>query len=136
MDVLKYKGGKIVKPLQGDAGYDIYANEDVEIPPYEQKLIGTGLHIEIPDGVVGIIKEKSGLALKGVMIGAGVIDPNYRGEVKVLVRNFSKEVLRVEKGQKIAQILFLPFKNFDLVETEELSETERGGQGFGSTGLR
>ena len=68
------------------------------------------------------------------MIGAGVIDPNYRGEIKVLVGNFSEEPLEIKKGQKIAQMLFLKFETPEFEEVEELSESERGKSGFGSTG--
>ena len=134
---LKYKkGGTISHAIAGDAGFDIYANEDSEIKPMEQKWVSTGLFIEIPEGHVGIMKEKSGLAGKGIMLGAGVIDSNYRGEVKALVRNFSNHVIAIEKGQKIAQIVFMKAETPELVETEELTETERGHKGFGSTGLR
>lgn len=122
--------------LAGDAGFDIYSSEDCEIEPMEQKWVSTGLFVEIPSGFVGIVKEKSGLAGKGVMLGAGVIDSNYRGEVKVLVRNFSKSQLMIEKDQKIAQFLFVKVEIPKIEEVEKLSETERGAGGFGSTGLK
>lgn len=135
--ILRYlKGGKLKQALPGDAGFDIYSSEDCEIEPLEQKWVSTGLFVEIPPGFVGIVKEKSGLAGKGFMLGAGVIDSNYRGEVKVLVRNFSKSILKIEKDQKIAQFLFVKAEIPEIREAENLSETERGAGGFGSTGLK
>jgi dUTP pyrophosphatase len=135
--ILKYlKGGKMKQALEGDAGFDIYSNEDCFIDSLDQKWVSTGLFVEIPSGFVGVVKEKSGLAGKGVMLGAGIIDSNYRGEVKVLVRNFSKQALKIEKDQKIAQFLFVKVEIPKIQETEKLSETERGAGGFGSTGLK
>lgn len=136
MKIRYLKGGKFKKALEGDAGFDIYSNEDCEIGPMEQRWVSTGLFIEIPSGYVGIVKEKSGLAGKGVMLGAGVIDSNYRGEIKVLVRNFSRDLIKIEKGQKVAQLLFFKVESPEIEEVEALTETNRGVAGFGSTGLK
>lgn len=135
--ILKYlAGGKMKQAIAGDAGFDIYSLEDCEISPMEQKWISTGLFVEIPQGFAGIVKEKSGLAGKGLMLGAGVIDSNYRGEVKVLARNFSRGAMKIEKDQKIAQFLFIRVEIPEIKEVEKLSDTERGSGGFGSTGLK
>lgn len=136
MEVRYKKGGKLVQALEGDAGFDIYTNEDAELQPLEQRWVSTGLFLEIPSGFVGIVKEKSGLAGKGIMLGAGVIDSNYRGEVKVLVRNFSKALMKIENGQKIAQMIFVKVDIPKIHEVSELTETNRGTRGFGSTGLK
>lgn len=134
---LKYKkGGKLVQAMEGDAGFDIFSAEEVQLQPLEQKWISTRLFVEIPSGYVGIVKEKSGLAGKGIMLGAGVIDSNYRGEIKVLVRNFSDSVIKIEYDQKIAQIIFLKVEIPSIHEGDELSETNRGTSGFGSTGSK
>ncbi|MCR4693850.1 MAG: dUTP diphosphatase [Pseudobutyrivibrio sp.] len=121
------------------AGYDLFAdiNEDIEIMPHETKLIGTGLSMEIPEGYFGGVFARSGLSMKEGLRPAncvGVIDSDYRGEVKVSLHNDS-EVLRVVTPQeKIAQLVVLPFLSVEFNEVESLSDTDRGQGGFGSTG--
>jgi len=120
---------------EGDAGLDLYCIEDVEILPNEIKLISTGIAIEIPKGYFGLIKDRSGLASKGLHVLAGVVDENYRGEVKVVMINLGKEKIKLEKFSRIAQLIIIPYAKVEVEEVEELSETERGGKGFGSSGL-
>ena len=138
--MLKWKGeGKILPPAKdGDAGYDICSIEAGIIEPMSQRVFKTGVHLEIPLGFVGIIKEKSGLAcVEGIGAGAGVIDCGYRGEVVVLLRNFNyEEQVLIEEGQKIAQIVFIRHEHFELEHVDELSNTDRGVNGFGSTGKK
>ena len=121
------------------AGADLYSaeKEDVVIMPGETKFIGTGLAVEIPDGYVGLVYARSGLACKRGLAPAnkvGVIDSDYRGEVKVALLNHGKEPQKVEKGERIAQMVVAPYLSAVYEEAEELSDTERGEGGFGSTG--
>ena len=119
-----------------DAGWDLYADENVELLPGDITLISTGISLEIPDGYVGLIWDRSSLGVKGVHRHAGVIDAGYRGEVKVCLHNTKKSGsgFVVSKGDRIAQILFQEVPLFKLVESDDLAETTRGAGGFGSSG--
>jgi dUTP pyrophosphatase len=123
--------------LSGDAGMDFFSNEEVALMPGERKLVSTGISMAIPNGYVGLIWDKSGLAAKnGIKTMAGVIDAGYRGEIKILLHNLSMEEFKIEKGMKISQMLIQPVESKKLLEVEDLEETERGDGGFGSTGLK
>ncbi len=112
-----------------------YSLEDVEIPPVSRSLIKTGISLQIPKGFVGLIWPRSGLAVKsGIDVFAGVVDSGYRGDVGVCLYNSSSEAVNVKKGDRIAQILFQPVPYFQLTEVSELSSSERGEDGFGSSG--
>ena len=125
-----------VRKREGDAGLDLYSVEDVNLNPGEWKAISTGIAVEIPKGYVGLIKDRSGLALKHALhCLAGVIDENYRGEIKVVVINLGGEKVFIQKGTRIAQLLLVPYLKVEPVEVEELSDTERGEKGFGSSGV-
>lgn len=131
-------GIEVRLPRLADAGFDIPALEDCSIPPHSFAPVRTGLHFAIPGGFVGIVKDRSSVALRGGAISAGVIDANYRGEVKVLMHNRSDRPLAFKKGERIAQMLvirFFPGQNSDEVDSlDALGETDRGHGGFGSTG--
>lgn len=121
------------------AGADLYAatSEDVVIEPDKTVLIPTGIAMEIPDGFVGLIYARSGLALKKGLAPAnkvGVIDCDYRGEIMVALHNHSDEPATVEAGDRIAQIVLTPYLTADFEIADALSKTERAGGGFGSTG--
>ena len=120
---------------EGDVGLDLYCIEDFEIEPNEIKIVRTGIAIEIPKGYFGMIKDRSGLASKGLHVLAGIIDENYRGEIKVVLINLGKEKLKFEKYSRIAQLLIIPYLKVE-IEESELSQTERGENGFGSSGLK
>ena len=129
------------KSRKTDAGYDLYSDEDIALYPEDTKLISTGIAFAIPDGYAGLIWDRSGLGTKGVHRHAGVVDSSYRGEVKVALYNaraghidFTDNMYFISRGDRIAQILFQKVPHFDLVETEELDETDRGSSGFGSSG--
>ncbi len=129
------------KSRKTDAGYDLYADEDIAIYPEDTKLISTGIAFAIPDGYAGLIWDRSGLGSKGIHRHAGVVDSSYRGEVKVALSNsrardveFTDNIYFISKGDRIAQILFQKVPHFELVETEELDGTSRGSSGFGSSG--
>ena len=119
----------------GDAGADITASEKITIPPRERTLVSTGVRLEIPEGCVGLIWPRSGLAVKkGIDCGAGVIDSHYRGEVKILLFNHSDTEFQVEPGDRIAQILIQEVKRVEFLPADQLNETARKDAGFGSTG--
>lgn len=119
----------------GDAGFDLYALEKVVIPVGGRVLVSTGIALEIPDGSVGLIWDKSGLSTTyGLKTLAGVVDAGYRGEVKVGMINLGTEDYLVGAGQKIAQMLLQKVERVEIVEVTELGETARGEGGFGSTG--
>ena len=125
-----------VRKRKGDAGLDLYAVEEVILKPSEWVAIPTGIAVEIPEGYFGLIKDRSGLALKHALhCLAGVVDENYRGEIKVVMINLGREGIKIEKGTRIAQLLIIPYLPVDIEEVEELSDTERGEKGFGSSGL-
>ena len=121
------------------AGYDLFADvtEDVTIEPHETKMIGTGLAMEIPEGYFGGIFARSGLSAKEGLRPAncvGVVDSDYRGEIKVALHNDGETERVVTPEQKIAQLVVVPFLPVSFNEVKELSDTVRGAGGFGSTG--
>jgi len=123
------------------AGMDLRANltEPIVIEPMERALIPTGLFIELPIGYEAQVRPRSGLALKkGItcLNSPGTIDADYRGEVGVILANLSKETFVVENGERIAQMVIAKHERAEWIEVEELSETERGAGGFGSTGVK
>ena len=119
----------------GDAGADLTASEKKIIPARNRSLVGTGTRLEIPEGHVGLIWPRSGLAVKkGIDCGAGVIDSCYRGEIKVLLFNHSHTEFQIEPGDRIAQILIQKVERVQFIPVNELSETTRNEEGFGSTG--
>ena len=123
------------------AGADIYAciDSEVTILPGETKLIKTGLAIEVPEGYGAFIYARSGLASKRGLAPAnkvGVVDADYRGEVMVALHNHSSEAQAIAVGERIAQMVIAPFLKAEFNEVDELSSTERGSGGFGSTGTK
>lgn len=122
---------------KGDSGVDLYAAEEYMLNPMERKLIATGIKIAIPYGHEAQIRPKSGLALQGISHAncVGTIDSSYRGEIKIPVINFGNKPYRIEKGKKIGQMVFAKVEEAVFKEVEELGETTRNDNGFGSTGL-
>ncbi|MFA7208896.1 MAG: dUTP diphosphatase [Parcubacteria group bacterium] len=122
--------------IAGDAGMDFFSLEDLELRPMERSACRTGIAMQIPDGYVGLIWDKSGIAIKsGIKVLGGVIDSGYRGEVKIGLVNLSQETYKIGKGDKIAQMLIQKVENPEVIEVGGLDETERGNGGFGSTGV-
>ena len=113
------------------AGLDLYSNIETLVPPGESVLIKTGLAIELPAGTYGRIAPRSSLAIRGIETGAGVVDRDFRGEVKVLLRNWSDDDLRVYKGDRVAQLVVERILEVGVNHVEDLSETQRGNRGFG-----
>ena len=123
---------------KGDSGMDLYSAEEYLLKPMERKLISTGIKIEIPYGYEAQIRPKSGLALEHGISHAnciGTIDSCYRGEIKIPLINLSDKPYRVEKGKKIGQIVFAKVETAVFEEVDELGETTRNEQGFGSSGI-
>ena len=142
---MKYKrltdNAKVPTKADNDsAGYDLYGNNTytIEIKPHKTVMVGTGICMETPRGTFGGIFARSGIATKRGLRPAncvGVIDPSYRGEIIVALHNDTDETQYVEPGERIAQLVFLSFGNIlKWEEVDELSETERGAGGFGSSG--
>ncbi len=121
----------------GDAGMDFYAIEDVLFPAGKQERVHTGVAVEIPEGHVGMVWDKSSISFNlGLKIMGGVIDSGYRGEIIMNMLNTSNKDILLSKGQKVAQMLIQKFEHCDIVEVEELSQTVRGEGREGSTGHR
>ena len=121
------------------AGADLYSIEAVTIPAHKTVLVHTGIAMQIPDGYVGLIYARSGLATKRNLAPAnkvGVIDSDYRGEIMVSLHNHSDEEQSIEKSERIAQIVFTPYVSADFEAVDELTDTVRGEGGFGSTGKK
>ncbi len=119
-----------------DAGMDIYSDEEIIIESGKKVAIRTGIAIEFPKEYAALIWDKSGVALnKGLTKIGGVFDSGYRGEYKILLYNLNEEPVKINKGEKIAQILFHKIEHPEVEVCNELSESERGCCGFGSTGL-
>jgi len=119
----------------GDAGMDLFSlEENIILKPGERKLFSTGLSIELPEGYVSLIWDKSGIANEGIKTMGGVIEQTYRGEYKIILVNLSEKDYEIKKYQKIAQLLIQPITTAEIIEVNELSQTQRGEGGFGSTG--
>ena len=141
---IKKLNSKAILPSYGSefaAGADLYAcvDEDLTVNPHETVLVPTGLAVELSLGYAGLIYARSGLATKKGLAPAnkvGVIDCDYRGEVKVALHNHSAVPQTVAAGERVAQLVITPYLTAEFVETDELSETVRGEGGFGSTGTK
>lgn len=123
---------------EGDAAFDLCADEDVVLEPGRRAVVGTGIALALPAGTGGLVLPRSGLAAKhGITVvnAPGLIDPGYRGEVKVVLLNTDRdEAFAVERGHRIAQLLVFDLAGAALVAAASLDETARGAGGFGSTG--
>ena len=139
---IKFLNDLAKMPTKGSeyaAGYDLYAATDyiIDIAPHSTIKIGTGIAIELPSYMMGLIFARSGLATKKGLRPAncvGLIDPDYRGEYIVALHNDTNEMMSIGPGERIAQLVLAPFYSVDFEKVDELSETARGEGGFGSTG--
>jgi len=119
----------------GAVGYDLYSVDEVVVSPSQRALVGTGVAVILPMNVYGRVAPRSGLAVKhGIQVGAGVVDPDYRGEIKVVLFNQGDKHFEIKKGDRIAQLVLERCETPDVREIESLDETDRGSGGFGSTG--
>ena len=117
----------------GSAGFDLYATERVDIPPGASYLVDTGVQMAIPKDWMGQINPRSSMAVKRIRVGARIIDSDYRGSIMINLHNDSHETYEIVKGDRIAQICFIPVLT-DFMQVEYLDDTERADGGFGSTG--
>lgn len=113
---------------------DVYALEDVLLIPDWAYAVPTGISVCIPDGFFGSCRERSGLALKAIRLGGGVIDSGYRGEIKGILTNHSEIPFKINRGDRIFQMIIQPCPRAEIMEVDELPPSERGADGFGSTG--
>ncbi|MBU5315907.1 dUTP diphosphatase [Clostridium bornimense] len=123
----------------GDAGLDLFSVEEVTIEPGKRQLVATGISIELPKNTEAQVRPRSGLALKyGVTVlnSPGTIDEGYRGEIKVILINHGEEAFKINRGDKIAQMVIMPVLTVGIEEVEILNDSERGEGGFGSTGRK
>ena len=122
----------------GDAGADLYAREPVVLEPGERQLVPTGVAIALPEGYVGLVHPRSGLASKvglSIVNAPGTVDAGYRGEIKVCLVNLDpKTTIKLERGDRIAQLVVQRVERAEFIETDALDETARGAGGHGSTG--
>jgi dUTP pyrophosphatase len=122
---------------KGDVAFDLFSTIDYELRPGERFAVPTGIALEIPPGYEGEVRPRSGLALReGVTVlnTPGTIDSGYRGEVKTIMINHNGEPFKITKGMRISQLAIRPVPEVEFIEVDELSDTERGEGGFGSTG--
>ena len=126
------------RATNGDAGLDLYSSEPCRLEPGARASVGTGVAVQIPEGHAGLVLPRSGWAAKhGISLvnAPGLIDAGYRGEVRVLLLNTDRDdAFEISEGDRIAQLLVVPFASLDPVEAHSLAESERGDGGFGSTG--
>jgi dUTP pyrophosphatase len=139
IDVMKTSGDAHLPTYakDGDAGADLYSLHAVNLLPGEYRLVPTGIAMAIPNGYVGLIHPRSGLAAKHgitVLNAPGTIDAGYRGEIKVLLVNHSEEIYNISRAERIAQLVIQKVENVFFEPVDELDATERGVGGFGSTG--
>jgi dUTP pyrophosphatase len=139
LPILRLRDDAVVpaRAYAGDAGLDLTACERIELRPGERATVGTGLAVAIPDGHAGFVQPRSGLAAEhGITIvnTPGLVDPGYRGELRVILLNTDTErAFVVEPGMRVAQLVVVPVPELELVEVDELPSTERGVRGFGSS---
>ncbi|PYQ05862.1 MAG: dUTP diphosphatase [Acidobacteria bacterium] len=134
---VKVDGGGTLPEYSSDgaAGADLRAREAVSLAPGARAAVGTGIHVEIPAGHVGLVWPRSGLAVRhGIDTLAGVIDSDYRGEVRVVLVNHGETEFRIEPGDRIGQLLIQPVERARFSRSPALAATTRGAGGFGSTG--
>lgn len=133
---LKYVCDYELVKKEGDQGWDLRSMEDYSLVPGERCLISTGLFLELPEGLYGDVRPRSGLSARGIDVCLGLVDSSYRGEIKVCLVNNSGEDFLVKPGDRIAQMVFGQEILLDPFKVDEISsDTHRGGKGFGSSGI-
>lgn len=132
---LKYKAPYELKKDKGDQGWDIRANIDTVLNPSETKLIDTGLYFEFRDGLYADVRARSGISSKGILCHTGLVDSDYRGEIKVCMTNLSRTPYIIKNGDRIAQLVFGKEIVVEPIKADEIdTDTSRGDKGFGSSG--
>ena len=126
-------------PMRGSkqsCGLDLFVNQNGKIIPGDRMLVSTGISIQLPIGTYGKIASRSSLALKGIDVGAGIIDSDYRGIIKILLINNGHEIFNFNAGERLAQMIISDYRELKPMIVSELNETKRQKSGFGSSGLR
>ena len=135
---LYYSGNKITKAHDTDLGFDLPIAEDVIIPPNKTMVVRTGIRMVFPEGVGGLIKDRSSMAKRGIFVHGGVIDPDYTGEIRVVLFNSNSNPIKLKRGERIAQLLLFPLMKVEVVEVDNIEDFAtnklRGEKGFGSSG--
>jgi dUTP pyrophosphatase len=134
MKIVLEKGAKVSRAHETDAGLDLYSREDMTILPGSSAVFDTGVHVQLPKGTMGLIFSKSGLNVKWGLTSEGIIDEGYVGSIKVKLYNHSRNRYEVKCGDKISQLIIVPIVIPVLEYVDKLEETERGSNGFGSSG--
>jgi dUTP pyrophosphatase len=125
-----------VRGSKGAAGYDLTSTEECTILPNRRAVVATGISVKVPEGTYGRIAPRSGLAVThGIQVGAGVIDSDYTGELKVVLFNHNNKKYNIKPGFRIAQLILEQCVTPEVVEVDDLDTTDRGSNGFGSTGV-
>lgn len=133
--IIENNGKVPTQANENDAGWDLYSVVDTVIPPKQRKTVKTGIALEMPERMAGLIWPRSGLSVKnGIDVLAGVIDSGYRGEIMVCLYNTSDEIVSINCGDRIAQIIFQEVPRVMMFNQEELGASQRGDNGFGSSG--
>jgi dUTP pyrophosphatase len=125
------------RPHQGDGGVDLYARESLRLGSGQRQTVATGIAVAIPPGFAGLVVPRSGMAARsgvGLVNSPGLVDAGYRGEIKVVLINHGTETVKVERGDRIAQLMIVPVELAEFVEVEGLPESSRAEGGFGSSG--
>jgi len=135
MSKLLWVGNPVSYGSDGAAGLDLRSSAGYTIYPGKTVLVKTGTKVDIPSGYFGSIRDRSSLALKGIMVGGGVVDNDFRGEVGVILRNISRRIVYIKRHDRVAQMVIQPYFKPVLEEAKSLSATSRGSNGFGSTGI-
>lgn len=135
MKIMLDKDAKMpTRAYSTDAGLDLYARDDRTILPGSSAVFDTGVHIELPPNTMGLIASKSGLNIKWGLTSEGVIDVGYTGSIKVKLYNHSRNRYEIKHGDKISQLIIVPILTPELERVDSLENTERGSNGFGSSG--
>lgn len=118
-----------------DACMDMFSVEDKTLYTGQTAIVSTGIAVEIPEGYEGIVRGRSGLASNGIHVHLGTIDENYVGDIGIIITNNSNKLFHIKKGSRLAQFTIKPVYRIDLIEAQEIKDTERGENGYGSSGL-
>ena len=118
-----------------DSGADLFSAEDIVLKPHSVYAVKTGVGVELPDGYDGVIHCKSGLSSKGIWASNAPIDSGYRGEIKIITQNLTSKQKVFRRNDRIAQLLIMPLGDIELYKVDKLSDSDRGTNGFGSTGM-
>lgn len=137
--MLAFYTKNIQEPREGDCGYDLRSNETYTLAPGEVRVFHIGTRVAIPEGHFGLIAERSSWGARAIAVRGGIIDPSYRGSIGATLHNLSPHSVTIQEGDRIAQLIVIPFVTPKIEEVDDMNElpaTARGSNGFGSTGRK